>query len=180
MARKIPPHVELGDKNDPPGWKGEDRQMTVLLTYRPVTGHPGQVQFIFKVTADFPYKDPPGDLEFEIQQDCTILFKLDEKLNSRWSRKYFFITGKDRYRHLYGDVDHIDDWTFSIKAKYDEGGNPSAKQSFNLNIDYGQFQDASGNWSYVPITIDPDVGNPRPPGLRPDVSGPLIVPFTGS
>jgi hypothetical protein len=180
MPRKIPPHVELGDKNDPPGWNGGSDEMIVMLTYRPVPGHPDQVQFVFDVSANFPYKAPAADLQFEIQRDCKIIFKLDSKLNSRWSKQYYFITGKDRYRHLYGDVDYIDDRTFSVKAKYHTGGGPGDSQSFNLNIDYGQLQDAQGKWSYVPITIDPDVGNPRPPGLRPEISGSITVPLIGT
>lgn len=180
MPRKIPPHMPLGGSGEPSGWNGGNDKMTVLLTYKAVPGHPDQIQFLFDVSANFPYREPAGDLQFEIQRDCTVIFELDKKLNSRWSKQYYFITGKRGYRHLYGDVSYIDDLKFSVKAKLNTGGGPADRQSFNLNIDYGQVEDAQGNWSYVPITIDPDVGNPRPPGDRIEITGSIVIPLVGT
>lgn len=177
MPRKEPTHVALGDKNSPPGWKGGTDEMQVMLTYEQVLGHAQQLQFLFVVSANFQYKEPAGDLCFEIQRDCTILFEIDKKLNSRWSEQYYFITGKSSYKHLYGCIEHIDERTFKIKAKYDASGPHDGRQSFNLNIDYGQIEHSGGKWSYIPITIDPDVGNPRPPGLRHNINGTVTMPL---
>ncbi len=180
MARKLPQHLELGDKNDPVGWNGGTDRMFITLTYAPVPRDPEQLRFYFEVAANFPYKTPGGDLKFEIQRDCTVEFILADKLDSQWSAIYFMITGKGQYKHLYGDVNLLDKKRFSVKAKFNQNGNPIDKQSFNLNIDYGQGQDASGTPLTVPITIDPDVGNPRPPQMRDNAVLPILVPILGS
>lgn len=179
MARIIPVHHRL-NSGPPPHWAGGNDKMYVHLTYVQVPNFPDQIRFIFKVTASFPYKEPSNDLGFEIQRDCTIIFELDQKLNSKWSSQYYFITGKEDHSHLYGDPTFIDNLHFSVKAKYNSTGQDTDRQQINLNIDYGQLQQTSGRWSYVPITIDPDVGNPRPPGLRNDVTGPIKVLVIGA
>ena len=180
MSRKLPPHEPLGGQHEPPGWNGGTDEMMVMLTYRNVAGFPDQIQFVFEVCATFPYKEPDGDLQFEIQKDCTIRFILDPRLNSRWSQQYYFITGKKTYKHLYGDVTYVDERTFTVKAKYNVDGPQNDRQSFNLNIDYGQIKDAAGKWIYVPITIDPDVGNPRPPNSRPNIMGSKTIVAVGT
>lgn len=180
MPRKIPPHMPLGGKNEPLGWNGGPDVLTVMLSYQPVAGFPDQIQFVFKVSANFPYKEPAGDLQFEIQKDCTIRFELDPKLNSRWSEQYYFITGKKTYKHLYGDVEYVDERTFTVKAKYNSAGPNGDRQSFNLNIDYGQVKGTNGKWSYVPITIDPDVGNPRPTGGGSNLVGTKTITLVGT
>ena len=178
MTRTIPQHHGFNTKA-PPGWDGGKNTMTVRLTYKPVAGFPDQVRFIFEVSANFPYSEPANDLGFEIQRDCTIIFSLDPKLNSRWSRQYYFITGKRNYSSLYGDTQLIDDMNFSVKAKYNASGNHNDRQQINLNIDYGQSHDDQGHWSFVPITIDPDVGNPRP-GNGVLIDGPIEAVVIGS
>jgi hypothetical protein len=180
MARKIPPHESLGGQQEPAGWNGGADEMTVTLNYKNSAEFPDQIQFVFEVDTTFPYKEPEGDLQFEIQRDCTIRFILHPKLNSRWSKQYYFITGKKPYRHLYGDVALVDERTFTVKAKYNTAGAHNDRQSFNLNIDYGQVKAADGKWSYLPITIDPDVGNPRPPGVGLDIAGPKTIALIGT
>lgn len=178
MARTIPQHHGF-NSSAPPGWDGGDNKMFVKLSFKPVDDFPNQIFFFFEVSANFPYSEPADDLGFEIQRDCTIIFMLDPNLQSRWSRQYYFITGKRNYSALYGDAEFIDDFNFSIKAKFNAAGTNSDRQQINLNIDYGQSHDGQGGWKYVPITIDPDVGNPRPGGGN-LISGPIEKLVVGS
>lgn len=84
---------------------------------------------------------------------------LDPNKKWRWSQQYYVISAKDNYNGIYSDVNIDSDTQFHFFAKYNRNNVHHAKSvhKFNLNIDYEQGSD------WLPITIDPDVGNPRPP-----------------
>jgi hypothetical protein len=172
--RRKPPHEPLSS-DCPAGWRGGDRVLEVMLTYAALPHDPATMVFQFVVKPiNYPdYKADPAYLDFGISADCTIRFTLDEKVNWRWSHDYWVISAKEDYRRLYGDVQKISDRSFEFKAKYDEGGNDTTMHHFNLNIDYGQ-----GAKRWLPITIDPDVGNPRPHQLN-MVDGPILIVPSG-
>lgn len=158
MARKIPPHLPL-DSEIPHGWDGKDRQLNVTLTYERSTEDSSTMIFKYIVEPKHydEYLHSSDDLQFGISDDCTINFLLAEHIKWRWSKKYFTITSKKNYKKLYGDVKIINAKLFSIKSMYNRNIIDDIVHSFNLNIDYYQ-----GDGKWLPITIDPDIGNPKP------------------
>jgi hypothetical protein len=172
--RVKPPHQPLNSQA-PTHWDGAKRVLEVMLTYAPHPKAPKMMVFQFVVTPiDYPeYTADPEYLNFGISDDCTLRFTLDPKISWRWSKDYWVISSKKDYRRLYGDVKKIGDHSFEVKAKYDANGSLGTLHHFNLNVDYGQGPDR-----WLPMTIDPDVGNPRPPGMV-GVTGPIVIVPSG-
>tara|TARA_R110000796_G_scaffold8843_30_gene29324 strand:+ start:6318 stop:6803 length:486 start_codon:yes stop_codon:yes gene_type:complete len=133
-----------------------------MLTYEPESPGSEHILFRFEVTPVNHPAMPSGlpPLSFLILEDCKVTMLLDPKKKWRWSSQYFVISGKDNYRSVYGDVNIVSDREFYFFAKHNKKNQHHHldTHSFNLNIDYQQ-----GNNKWLPITIDPDVGNPKPP-----------------
>ncbi|MEN9854930.1 MAG: hypothetical protein RLZZ157_56 [Pseudomonadota bacterium] len=163
MTRKLPPHFELATLQgfDLPAPAPE---IIAELTYELDPQDGKTVLFKFNVNyvnhTDIPATLPP--MSFVILQDCKVTICLDRNIKWRWSQQYHQISAKEAYGDLYGNVQHVDDYEFCFLAKHNSPLSPSKVQRFNLNIDYQQ----GDRW--LPITIDPDVGNPRPPNTLED------------
>ncbi|OYU51951.1 MAG: hypothetical protein CFE27_08775 [Alphaproteobacteria bacterium PA1] len=164
MTKKLPPHFQLAnledfDLTDP------KPEIVVELTYELDPKDGKTVQFKFKVDylnhPDVPESLPP--MSFVVLQDCKITVRLDSTIKWRWSRRYFEISSKADYGALYGGLHSKDDHEFYFFARENSSEyHKSTVQSFNLNLEYQQ----GDRW--LPITIDPDVGNPRPPKIAED------------
>jgi hypothetical protein len=185
MARTLPPHCRLNDKSpDDWSWEENGRELIVVLTAADNLSSGGQMIFQFVVIPK-NYKDynadEPNDLRFGIQHDCRVTFVLDSKIRWRWSNQYFVISSKKDYKACYGNIQKIDTKKFQIDVKYNEDCNyiSDAVQKFNLNVDFWQGQDSQYNDLWVPLTIDPDVPNPKPGNFQ-AVSGPICMVIAGS
>lgn len=161
MTRKLPPHFELATLagvNLP----APTPEIVAELTYELDPQDGKTVLFKFNVNyinhTNIPATLPP--MSFVILQDCKVTIRLDQNIKWRRSQQYHQISAKEDYGDLYGNVQAVNEHEFFFFAKHNSPESQSKVQRFNLNIDYKQ----GDRW--LPITIDPDVGNPRPPNTQ--------------
>jgi hypothetical protein len=120
----------------------------------------------FSPNIDGIYSDCQG---IDVPEDCTITVNIDPSIHDnapllRMSSEFDVITLKKTK----ADADSFyDGWdenqrVFRAKGRPDTAGNP-VKDGFNLNIELYQGKDANGIAAWLPITLDPDIINPKPP-----------------
>ena len=163
MTKKVPPHVKL-PVIVPPRLPDPTPEIIAELTYEINPLNPKQALFKFNVEYRHhkPIVKPPIPLSFMIFQDCKVTLKLSESIDWRWSQDYFEVTTKANYGTLYGNLTRVDDHVIHFIATFNSSSEHPGEQKINLNIDYLQ---AKKRW--LPITIDPAIGNPRPPSYVP-------------
>jgi hypothetical protein len=110
-------------------------------------------------------------LDIYIDSDCVIELTLIDK-NWKWSNKFQAITTKKPRSSIYKSLRYIDkrgaevEWTPNMTDEYRSirfyallQSGPSIGHGFCLNVDYAML---GAQW--LPVTIDPDIINPRPGG----------------
>lgn len=162
MIKKVPPHVQL-PVIVPPRLPDPKPEIIAELTYEINPLNPKQALFKFNVEYRHhkPIVMPSLPLSFLIFRDCKVTLKLNKSIGWRWSEDYFEITTKANYGTLYGNLTRVDDHVIHFIATYNSTSEHPNEQKINLNIDYLQAK------RWLPITIDPAIGNPRPPADLP-------------
>jgi hypothetical protein len=180
MTRRVPSHEYLSNFS-PPEWRGGDRRLHVGLDYE-YEATTGSLSFKSTVRPenfghhpDQPDANDNGVMCY-ITADCTVIVTLSVK-PWRLSQRNAVITTKDYFRQYYGNIIVRDEKTFSFEAKLNENeyeGSPASLHSFNINVEFAQPKAGIKPW--IPVSIDPDIRNPKQQnGL---VAGPLQLDFT--
>ncbi len=171
MVKKQPPHDNLA-RRSPITWHDGDPELIVTLNYVPESRHSDHMIFKFSVVGKNHPHIPSNlpKLSFQIFVDCKVTIILDQSKKWEWSKIYHGITTKDNCLKLYGGLNYVSPNELYFFAKFNTNNHyhPKDNQKLNLNIDYFQGERS------LPITIDPDVGNPLPPELIPTLD--KIIP----
>ncbi len=165
--------------SDPPGWKEEGRIITSTLSCKINADVKSEtIPFLFVLTNVYKgfNTDDTQDgtysegMNISVCADCTITFRIDATIEKfkdriRFSEKYTALTAKGNLRDwpdYYGGWDEKNQ-SLKVRERPEFPGKEPERDGFNLNIDIYQGTDEKGNAIWLPVTLDPDVINPKPP-----------------
>ena len=188
--REKPPHCIIADGNPTSGAVNPKWTVDVELVARVDVGVPIRFEFWATYTNTVGKKSGPYPHYFYccVPDDCQMNFSIhsDSKKRVRWSKDFFAITSKYDYSKFYGNiVFNQTSQTVELKALARPSGYDGGPDKFNLNIELyqGQVEDPSGNGStkeaWLPMTLDPDVINPKNPPHVEDYDKFAFVPMIG-
>jgi hypothetical protein len=136
---------------------------------------------IFKYTIN-PINQLVEGLSLAVIKNCCIIVELANDKHWRWSNVYQGITTKCDHADLYFDLQYSEDgnnwsnWVNGIsgnyrfvkikaKQKQDIPENTSELHGFSFNIELLIPEDAGDREYWLPITLDPDIINPKDPAV---------------
>ncbi len=177
IAKKIkPPHNEI-DERKKNKWDGQGKYIISTLYWEVNANVNGdKIPLIFRLQNTYVGFGKPidgvyfGGMDIHVPADCNIIVNIDMSLFDgkplfRLSDSFDVITAK----HNELDApDYYDGWDedqrmFRAKARTAVSGKPTVKDGFNLNVDIYQGLDDKKSPVWLPVTLDPDVINPKPP-----------------
>ncbi len=170
-TRSKPPHETIQRKN-PDHWNSSSKDV-INITIECNTANNPNIPILFYYDIEYyvngQISKDKSNLFFDINSDCRVNMQIGDSCKKflRWSKTYYPITGKKRYRRYFGGVKfdkNSKTLSFAVKKR-----NASLKV-FRFNLNFELFQGIGENSEtlqkekiWLPITLDPDVINPRPP-----------------
>lgn len=171
--RLKPPH-EYVSRNGPSNWNGGNNLIRIIIDCDS-SGAEVPLKLLFDIYYEFGgiYENYKHNMFFTIPDDCWVEMSLGQSCKGivDWADGLLPWTGKRNHDSHYGSIS-FDETTkvlrFKAKAKR---GNPD-KHGFNLNLAINQGTGTNPETGQtgqqlppLPVTFDPDVINPRPPGF---------------
>jgi hypothetical protein len=170
-----PPHFEIDSRSNNK-WDGAGRKIECSLYCRVNCDQNGEsIPLYFAM--ENTYSGFSGKINgtyancqsIDVPEDCTITVNVEPSLYNgtpllRMSPGFDVITLKKNAT----DADaYYDGWdekqcVFRAKGRPATTGNPT-RDGFNLNVELYQGKDSDGVAAWLPITLDPDIINPKPP-----------------
>jgi hypothetical protein len=175
MSYIKPPHHTIPGNGPPNFSKVWDIDVTCYIIPG-AADVPVQVFFVKIYRSGAHVEHQMSDFIAAIPGDAEITLKLANfGRTCRWSEQFLAVTAKDDYSSHIGGIRKIGNAiVFKVKAR----SGPEFHHYLNLNVELN-VGTAGGTPVWKPITIDPDVINPRPPGrIAGDTMMPLIDPAT--
>ena len=169
-----------------PGVKGLAGDYTPLEGVIKYNLDSGSLGFYIEINTPFAIKEDDlyDKLNFAIDKNYLVTLILDVSLDWQWSLKYDAVTMKSKNKN-YGELRYLDGAVWKTKSQIKPGSqitkvrfaarmsndSSNSRHSFSLNIDLMQKNSVPEQRKLrLPITIDPDIINPRPPSQEGDIT----------